>query len=140
MQLHDRAFCSSLFSSIVFSLCGLKSPILGTTLDACGSLYASGQQPRSPWCVCSGLEHCCPQGLHSSLQSISYQTQQTDPQLKLLGGVGRVLGLLELQTVSTQIAIVCCKCIKRTQHKELCNCLSSIKVFSSERKEHKKGN
>lgn len=62
MQLHDRAFCSSLFSSIVFSLCGLKSPILGTTLDACGSLYASGQQPRSPWCVCSGLEHCCPQG------------------------------------------------------------------------------
>ncbi len=61
MQLHDRAFCSSLFSPLVFSLCGL-SHILGTMLDAYGSLYASGQQPRFPWCVCSGLEHCCPQG------------------------------------------------------------------------------
>jgi len=27
-----------------------------------GSLYASGQQPIFPWCVCSGFEHCCLQG------------------------------------------------------------------------------
>lgn len=62
MQLHCRAFCSALFSSLVFTLCRLKVLFLGTTLDAYGSLYASGRQPRSPWCVCSGLEHCCLQG------------------------------------------------------------------------------
>jgi len=34
MSLHCRAFCSALFWSLVFSLCGLEGLFLGTTLDA----------------------------------------------------------------------------------------------------------